>query len=287
MGWLRSGPVLDGRLLIVTGKGGVGRSAVTAALARSRAVAGMRVLALAFDGTQGLAAHLGLVELTATPAAGVDGVHAAAVVPESALDEYVRHRLGANPLRLATRVFRGVARIVPGVRDIVLIGKAIYEANRGLWDGVIVDAPPAGKIDSSLQAPATIESIAPGGTVREEATRLRTTLQDDEQSGLVLVATPDELALTEAKGVIDTANQLGLTSLRIRVANRVLEDPGFAVPPDADTASAVAARLHLELRAEQQRLLTTFPAAVRLPLLLGPRTSVEVSAALAGHLSSL
>ncbi|MEE9298854.1 MAG: ArsA-related P-loop ATPase [Acidimicrobiia bacterium] len=273
--------MLDRRLLIVTGKGGVGRSAVTAALARARARRGERVLALALGAGPGLAAHLGAAELTAVPRTAAEGVRGSEVVPDAALDEYVRRRIGANPLRLASRVFRVLAHAVPGIRDIVLLGKVVFEATEGVWDAVVVDAPPAGQIDSTLRAPSVIESLVPSGTVHDEAARLRTVLQDEDQTEIVTVATPDELALSEAGGVAATADDLGLTRSRVLIANRVLEDPGFSSPPPEDFESGAAARLHLGLRSEQQPLLSAARAAVHLPLLFGLSSPAEIAAALA------
>ena len=276
----------DGRLLIVTGKGGTGRSAITAAIALSRQGTGRRVLAMALDDGRGLAAHLGLRSIGAAPVVG-SGVHASRVIPSAALDEYVRSRIGRNPLRLAARVFRSVAEVVPGVRDVVLIGKVIAEAISGAWDVVVVDGPPAGQVSSLLRAPATIETLAPEGTVRAEAATLRSVLQDPVRTQIVVVATPDELAVAEAAAVLAGADQLGLTSSRRLVANRVLQDPGFTAPPGRDGAAGAAAVLHLGLRSEQQAILDRFRADTLLPLLFGTHRPEAVAAALAGSFGTL
>ncbi len=275
----------DGHLLIVTGKGGTGRSAITAALARSRGAAGQRVLAIALDDGQGLAAHLELESLDAEPASA-SGVQACRVVPTAAYDEYVRRRIGRTPLRLAARVFRSVAEVVPGIRDVVLIGKVVAEAMSSAWDAVVVDGMPAGQISSILRAPGTIEALAPEGSVRAEAATLRTVLQDPARTEIVIVATPDELAVAEARAVVLGADRHRLTAARRFVVNRVLEDPGFTALPPHDGPAAQAAALHLRLRSEQQAVLEQFPATTSLPLLLGLHRPAEVSGLLARAIAS-
>ena len=273
--------MLDRRLLIVTGKGGVGRSVVASAIARSRAARGERVLAIAIDRGAGLAAHLGQPGLGAKPTEVDDGLHAAVVDPSSALEEYVRLRVGAAPIAMAGRVFGVLAATVPGVRDIVLVGKVAHEAQDGGWDAVVVDAPPAGQIQSLLDAPQTIAQIVPRGTVHDHAEQVGAVIGDSGTTGIVVVATPEELALAEAEEVLRAADAAGATESRQLVVNRVLPDPGFDEAPPSAGPRREAATLHLEVRASQQRLLSGHSDALTLPLLFGIRRPTATSTRLA------
>jgi anion-transporting ArsA/GET3 family ATPase len=275
--------VLDQRLVIVTGKGGVGRSAVASAIARTRASRGERVLALAIDRGRGLAAHLGVPALGHEPTEVVPNLRGSVVDPSSALEEYVRLQVRA-PIALAGRVFRLLALTVPGVRDIVLIGKVWHEAVRGDWDAVVVDAAPAGQIQSILQAPATIADLVPRGSVHDQARRMGATLADPEITSLVIVATPEELPLTEAEEVMAAADDAGITSRRFLVLNRVVQPAGFTEPPPTEGPVRDAAILQLAVETAQARHIEEARADHLLPLLFGSQRPADVSSTLAAHL---
>jgi anion-transporting ArsA/GET3 family ATPase len=277
--------VLDQRLVIVTGKGGVGRSAVASAIARTRAARGERILALAIDRGRGLAAHLGVPTLSHDPTPIYPNLHAAVVDPSSALEEYVRLQVRA-PIAVAGRVFRLLALTVPGVRDIVLVGKVWHEGTAGDWDAVIVDASPAGQIQSIVRAPGTIADLVPRGTVHDQAQRMAATLADPEATSLVVVATPEELPLTEAGEVLAAADEAGITPNRSLVLNRVLQPGGFIDLPPIPGPAREAAALQLEVEAAQSIRITQAGADQLLPLLLGSHRPSDVSSALAARLEA-
>lgn len=272
--------MLDHRLLLVTGKGGTGRSAVTAALALDAARRGRRVLALAFDDGAGLASHLAAPALTAQPVRSGD-VSVARVDPAAALDEYLHLRIALPRVAAAGRVFAAVADTVPGVRDTVMIGKVLYEATRADWDVVVVEGPPTGQIESYLRAPAAIAALAPGGAVRRQAEWMAGTLR--EVGALVVVATPDELPVMEAReliaGVVDGVVRIGSV-----VANRAVPDIGVtpgAARTESDPMRRAAAEHDVAVRTHQARHLETLAADVVLPLLFGVHRPAEVAARLA------
>lgn len=276
--------MFDRRLILVTGKGGVGRSAVSSAIARTQASHGRRVLALALDRGAGLAAHFGEPGLGHEPASIAPRLHGAVADPASALDEYVRLRVGSMPLALASRVFRGLALTVPGVRDIVLVGKAWYEAERGDWDSVVVDCPPAGQIQSLLQAPRAIADLVPRGSVHDQAREMEATLADPAATSLVVVSTPEDLALTEATEVLDAADSAGVSPSRVIILNRVLPTPAFDSLPSEPGPRLEAARLHSEMHAAQRSVAADVEAGASLPLLFGTHSPTDVSKTLAAEL---
>jgi anion-transporting ArsA/GET3 family ATPase len=268
--------VLDKRLLVVTGKGGTGRSAIAASLALAAGRRGRRVLALALDDAHGLAAHLGAEMPGTTPHRHGD-VHIALVEPASALHEYLRLRVRVPRIGAVSRLFSAVVETVPGVRDTVVMGKAVYESSRPRWDLVVADAPPTGQVLSLLTAPATIAGLVPSGAVREQASWLAETLADPEHTGVVVVATPEELPVLEA---IDfTAASATVIPGVAVVANRVLPEL-----PEVAGLTGVAAEADLHhrlLAAAQQPHLARLSPTNRIPLLFGMHTPAETAARIA------
>ena len=124
-----------------------------------------------------------------------------------------------------SRVFAAVVETVPGVRDTAMIGKIIFESTRPRWDLVVVDAPPTGQVSSFLEAPATIAGLVPGGAVRDQAAWMRSVLADPRHTGLVVVATPEELPVIEAKSFIEDVIASRTAAVAASVANA-------AVPPE-------------------------------------------------------
>jgi len=276
--------VLDRHLLIVTGKGGTGKSAVAASIALRAALDGRRVLAVAMSDPLGLAAHLRSGPLGAAPVEVRPGLTAIAVEPAAALDEYLRLRLKVPRVPAVTRAFRVLAETVPGIRDTVVIGKLLWESARPEWDLVVADAPATGQVLSMLRSPTTIEGLVPASRVRDQAAWMRRVLADADATGLVVLATPEELPLAEARETIEAAAEEDLIDVAAVVANRVL--PHLAVdratlatePPGARRDAAL---LHLDVAAGQEARLDALQPDHRLPLLFGIRTPGEVAIRLA------
>ncbi|MEX0826580.1 MAG: ArsA-related P-loop ATPase [Acidimicrobiia bacterium] len=275
--------MLERRLLIVTGKGGAGRSALSAAAAIHAAKHGRQVLAIGMTDATGLGSHLRVPILGTQPALVRPGLHALAVDPAAALDEYLRLRLKVPRFGPATRAFRVLAETVPGIRDTVVMGKILFEATRDRWDLVVADAPPTGQVMSYLRAPATIESLVPRGRVKEQASWMRMTLHDPGVTGLMITATPEELPVAETKETLAALAAEGLIEGTAVVANRVL--PPLNIPEERIGREPAgsrrdAATLHLELEAAQRVHLDRLKPDMRFPLLFGLRTPGEVASRL-------
>jgi len=275
--------MLDRRLLVVSGKGGVGKSAVAAAAALHAAKHGRRVLVIGMTDAIGLATHLRVGSLGPDPVRVRPGLHALAIEPAAALDEYLRLRIRVPRIGMMTRGFGVLADTVPGIRDTVVIGKVLYEATRPVWDLVVADAPPTGHILSYLRAPSVIESLVPGGRVREQASWMRSILADPGKSGLLLVATPEELPVAETRETLAGIDAEPLMTVVGIAANRVV--PPLAISADRITAEPPgprreAAVLHAGVRDAQQAHLASLAANIEFPLLFGLRTPGEVASRL-------
>jgi len=279
--------MLDRRLLFVSGKGGVGKSAVTASLAIVAARRGKRVLVIDMIESTGLAAHFGVAALGYDRRHVRPGVEAIAVARDRALDEYLRIQLRvprAAPTRYLTRALNVLVETAPGVREIVSIGKPVYELWKGDHDLIVVDSPPLGQLMSYLGAPQTISDLVPAGVVRNQAAQLAAALSDVTATGLLLVTTAEELPVAETTETLNELDANRLIDLVGVVTNRVL--PPLGVPESVvaglpDGPHRAAATLHQSLYTEQERWALELPPGPRLPLFFGIHTAPEVTEHLA------
>ena len=278
--------MFDRKLVIVSGKGGVGKSAISASLALWSARAGRRVLCIGMTDAIGLATHFGVASLSYDPRRVHAGVDAMVIDRAAALDEYLRLQLRipkAAPLRQFTKLFEELVDTAPGIREIITMGKPLFEPWRDKYDQVIVDAPPIGQVVSYLRAPATVATVVPTGAVRDEAMRMRLTLADANQAGMLIVAMAEELPVVETIEALDEMGDEALIDLLGIVVNRVIyplevsdgDVEGLSAGPIRD-----AAILHQQLAGEQARWLDLLPDGQRLPHLFGRLTPGEIAASL-------
>src|SRR6478735_6721907 len=206
------GDLLDRRLLFVTGKGGVGKTSVSAALADLGARAGKRTLVCEMDAKGALAATFDTTPLTYEPREIDPRLFAMAMNTEDSLREYLRlfvkvplvGRIG--PL---ARTFDFVADAAPGVKEILAVGKLAYEARERHYDLVVVDAEASGHIVAQIGAPRVIRELVKVGMVREQTSWMTRILEDPDVTGLVVVTTPEEMPVTET---VDLVRRLGRES---------------------------------------------------------------------------
>ncbi len=274
------------RLIIVSGKGGVGRSAVSAALALRAARTGMKVLVVSMTESVGLAEHLGVDHLGPAAVEIRAGLSALQIERPAALDEYLRLQVGLpkfarlGPLADA---FDALASAAPGIREIVTMGKALYEVRRGdTWDLVVADGPPIGQIGSHLRAPRTVSDLVPTGRIREQSAWMAEFLADPEKSALILVTLAEELPALETAEAVTWLRNSELITTHSIITNRVLEPLEMSATTIPDNGPVRdAALLHRGLTEEQARWLERTPDGPRLPYLFGATGPAEVAKRLA------
>lgn len=279
--------MLDRKLTFVSGKGGVGKSAVTASLALIAARRGLRVLVIGMVEGIGAASHLASEQLVYSPRRIRSGINALAVNRTEALDEYLRLQLHvprAAPTKVLSRALSVLAETAPGIREIVTIGKPVFEMWQGRYDLVLVDAPPLGQLFSYLRAPSTIADLVPAGPIRSQAERMSGALADAETTSLILVTTPAELPVLETTAALERLDTEPVIDLAGVVANRIL--PELALVADQietlpEGPHLAAARHHAAAQAQQTRWLAELPPGHRLPYLFGIHTAAEVAEQLA------
>ncbi len=196
------------RVLIVAGKGGVGKTTVSAAVARMAAMAGLTCLIVEVEGKSGLAAAFASTEtLTYEEVELAPGVRARTVTPDEALVEYLEDR---GMRRLSRRLLSSgavdvVATAAPGIKDILVLGKVKQLERAGAADLIIVDAPAAGHAVTFLTSAAGLLDAVQVGPIRAQATEVLELLGDPERCQLLLVTLPEETPVNE---VVETAYKL-------------------------------------------------------------------------------
>ncbi len=267
------------RLVLVSGKGGVGKSAVAAAYAFAAKRTGSRVLAVDMINAGSLGPHLGEPELSFTPRPVGDGLEALTIDRADALIEYLRVQIGVPALATigpAARAFDALASTAPAVREVVTMGKVLWEVKKGTWDVVVADAPPTGQIGSFLRSPRSVRQLVATGRILDQVEWMDAILTDPARTQLVLVTLLEELPVVETTETQDWVLEEALVGDVTIVANRVLPALGTAVPEN-DGPMVEAARLHQSLWSEQQAWAARLEIDLRLPYLFGTHTPPEVA----------
>lgn len=281
--------MLDKRLVIVSGKGGVGKSAVTSGLALMGQRHGLRILAVEMEsGGGGLSSHFGTGPLAFEPREVRPGLHAMQMVRSDALLEYLSLQLrlpGMGRFGAVARAFDALATAAPAVREIVTIGKILWEVREDRWDLVVVDAPPTGQIASYLRAPTSIAELVTTGRIRGQAEWMAETLGDPDLTRLLLVTLAEELPTMETLETIEWVRKSGAVAEPLVVTNRILEEIGMPTAPPGPIGDMVT--LHRSLVTEQRKWLETLPPDLTLPFLFGLFTPGEVAAHISDDLETL
>lgn len=201
------------RVTIVAGKGGVGKTTVSAALAYLAAASGYRVLIVEVEGKSGLPALFGHPDqLTYEEAvlldagAGTAELRARTLTPDDALVEYLEDRgMRRISRRLtSTGTLDVIATAVPGIKDILVLGKVkqietqIAAGAPGAPDCIVVDAPAAGHAVSFLSSAYGLMEAAAVGPIRTQAADVVSMLSDPDRCQVMLVTLPEETPVNEA-----------------------------------------------------------------------------------------
>lgn len=300
------------RVLIVAGKGGVGKTTVTAAMAVAAARAGASVLIVEMEGKSGLASALGLGQPLGYEDVEIGpGLRARALTPDHALLEYLEER---GLRRISRRLVRSgaldvVATAVPGMKDILVLGKVKQLERAGVADLILIDAPAAGHAITFLLSPRGLLDAVSVGPVRTQAHEVIELLSDPARCRVMLVTLPEETPVNE---LVDTAfaleDRVGV-KLGPVVLNAVPDDlalAGHTVAADAQCAGVqvsmaeavaleAAARFRSErhelARQQADRLATRLPLPqLRLPFIfseIGRAETDALATALTGEIEAM
>jgi anion-transporting ArsA/GET3 family ATPase len=315
------------RVMIVAGKGGVGKTTIVAALAHLAAGSGMSVLVVELEGRSGVSTafgsdddldYAGQVLHAAGAVLGEEGaedagvaiprgtVQARTITPDDALLEYLAdHGLRRVSKRLlSSGIVDIVAGAIPGIRDILVLGKIKQIERSGTADLVLVDAPATGHTMTFLSSAGGLLDAARGGPIRAQAADVVALLSDPTRCQVALVTLPEEMPVNE---VVEAAYQLedkvGIVLGPVIVngcyprldglgvtAQSAADSAGVALDPASVSALDAARRFRLtrqELQGEQlARLADELPLPqLRTPFVfseaIGPEELGVLSSALA------
>ena len=254
-------------MLLVLGKGGVGRTTTAAMLATAAHHSGLRVLVVAIDGREGLR---GLC---------TTDIDVRAVSAGSALEDYLLDQgFGAFARRLASSgVIEVVGAAAPGIHDLVILGKVKQFAQSGRYDLVILDAPATGHAMSMLSSVDGLLDIVEGGPIRDQARDVERLLRDRDRCGAVVVTLAETTPVNESLELCAS-----LAQLNVSIAGGVIAavEPMIDFADDAYAAAkGVLAGLHeraCDMTADIARFRLGCSAAVRVVDRL-PTTELETS----------
>jgi anion-transporting ArsA/GET3 family ATPase len=245
------------RLHVVTGKGGTGKTTVAAAMALALATAGRKVLLIEVEGRQGIARlfdcpPLPYAERKIALGLGAEGaaqggdVYALAVDPEGALMDYLEmfynlRRMGKTLTRLGVVDF--ATTIAPGLSDVLVTGKATEAARRRvggrggahLYQAVVMDAPPTGRIGRFLNVSTEVSGLAKVGPIKTHSDTVARVIRSP-QTVVHFVTTLEEMPVQETLDGIAELQEL--TDGAIRPGGIIINMARPALLDEADLAAA-------------------------------------------------
>jgi len=287
------------RLAIVTGKGGVGKTTVAAALARAAVRAGKRVLLIELSSPGRLAHVLGVPPLGREPRAIGRSLDAVALDEERALETFVADLV---PLRVLSRrllsseTFRIVAAAVPGIPEAAMLSQLLAWLERGdrasgvRYDWVVLDSPASGHSAPLLATPRALGGLAAVGPLASSLARIGRWLSDPDRTTGVVVALPEPWAVAEAVELYarlrdDVGIPLARPVLNAVFPRRfgkreaeLLRDPEAtaAIAPDLLTAARYFARRRTDAQTQARALRSgTGERPVELPFLFSPEMRID------------
>ena len=278
--------LLDRRLLLVTGKGGVGKSTVAASLALRLASAGMRTLLCEVNADRRLGRMLGHPEVGPDVTPVEPNLSMVDLEPDASMREYVLSKIRLERVYRAVfenRMVRYFLRFIPALAETVMLGKVMWHLRQwpdapGGFDRIVLDLPATGHALTLLGVPHSLVATLPGGPMSTEAGWMLDMLTDPVITSAVLVSLPEELPVNET---LELAQELR-TRLRVRVGAVVLNQSVQSRFGPADR-SALAGRPGLTAlvqtyeedarRTEEavERLLTIDAPLLQLPRLVMPQ----------------
>ncbi len=273
--------VLDRKLVFVTGKGGVGKTTIAAALGVLAASKGKRTLLCEMDAKGDLASSFETGPTRFEEREVAPNLWVMSMDTEASLRQYLSLHLRfgraayVGPL---AKTFDFVASAAPGVREIASVGKLCWEVRERHFDIVVVDSVASGHIIGHLAAPQAINRLVQVGLIRQQTDWMLDILSDPKTSGVLAVTTPEEMPVSETVELIKRLETETTVALAGVVVNRVL--PELFGTREEQVFEALAA----PAASDQLTAALGGPAE---PLIEAARLMVRMRRARAAHLDRL
>lgn len=287
--------LLRKKLIVVTGKGGVGKTAVSLALSYLNAGHGRSPLyvtlkevkpgSIFFGYESGIDGRERLLD---------DGVNAVYIDPNAALTEYIRENfVRLYPVYatiLKSKTLQTFFEAAPGLKELITIGKVWHLGKRGgmrrgrakPYDQVIFDAPSTGHAIPVLDLPSRVLQMVRGGAFRSHIEWVEGFLKDPEETAVVVVSAPEEMVVGETLELIEAVRSIGISVL-FTVVNRVYESPftkdeeeelgrvlDREIPPVAALSLGIA-KEHMEMAKTSERHMAKLRGVLKDSVLAVPR----------------
>jgi len=203
---------------MVLGKGGVGRTTIAISMGLAYAKLGHKCLVVETSGKQRVPEFFGYKGKGYEPVMVRENLYSCMVQWQDALQEYGMMKLKFKSIYkivFENPFISALLQAVPGVSEILVLGKLLFVATQGIKDlgfvpKVVVDAPATGHSIALLNAPTAVIKTVPAGTMKDEAENIQRLLQDKEFSRFYVVATPEEMPVVEAKEILEVLRNNGL-----------------------------------------------------------------------------
>jgi anion-transporting ArsA/GET3 family ATPase len=225
------------RVHVVIGKGGVGKTVVSSAMAMALAAEGQKVLLAEVNAHDRVAALLGAPPVGAHMREVLENLWVVDMNPTDSIHEYALMTIRFEAIYKAVfenKMIRSFIRFIPSLGEMVMLGKLWFheqeqENGKPKYDAIIIDAPATGHGISMLRTPSSIEKIVPAGIMRDHARSMRLMLTDPKKTRLHIVTLPEEMPVNEARELEAAAKNV----LNMAIGTTFINQHVPELPPDA------------------------------------------------------
>ena len=278
--------LLERRVQVVCGKGGVGRTVVACALALRASRQGHRTLLVEVNAPDSAARYFQVAPAPDVPREVLNYLWLCDMTPAGAMREYALMVLRFRRLYelvFENPIMRVSLRSIPSLAEFTMMGKAWYHSTERLengqprYDRIIIDAPATGHAVTFLSVSRVVADTVPAGTMKDAAEKMARLVEDPEDTCMHVVARPEDMPVNEALELVEMATTKLRMTKGLAIANRVL--PALLKPGEEETLDRLgksldpgvqtyvaAARRRLDWQAVERECIDRFACRTGMPL---------------------